>query len=42
VDIKVDLSATIQFVEGGPVMETLDEIKLKVAETLTAFKAEFK
>jgi hypothetical protein len=42
VDIKVDFSVTIQLVDGGPVIETLYEIKLKVAETLTAFKAEFK
>jgi hypothetical protein len=41
VDVKVNLSATIQFGDGTPVIETLEIIKLKVTETLIAFKGEF-
>ncbi|SRR6266498_1190510 len=41
VDMKFDHAVTVQFREGMPVMETLEEIKLQVADTLTAFKPEF-
>ena len=40
VDVKVDFNCTV-LVNGAPVMETLELIKLKVAEALTAFATEF-
>jgi hypothetical protein len=41
VDVNVDFDTTVSFEDGSPVMETLEEIKLGVAETLAAFKPEF-
>lgn len=40
-DVKLGYAATIRFADGLLVAETLEIIKLKVAETLAAFKAEF-
>jgi hypothetical protein len=40
--VKLDYTASVRFPDGPLVTETLEVIKLKVAETLTAFKAEFK
>jgi hypothetical protein len=39
--VKLDFTCTVRFVDGSPVMETLELIKLKVSETLTAFAMEF-
>jgi hypothetical protein len=41
-NVKLDYTATIRFPDGPPVAETLEVIKLKVAETVTAFEAELK
>jgi hypothetical protein len=40
-DVKVDFACRIHFTDGTPIVETLEEVKLKVAETLTAFRPEF-
>jgi len=42
VHVKLHLAMEVQFSDGTPVVETLEIIKLKVAETLEAFKPEFK
>jgi len=42
VDVKVHFTGKIQFSDGTPVIETLEIVKLQVAETLEAFKLEFK
>lgn len=41
VDVKLDLTCSVEFDDGTPVMQTLEIIKLGVAETLEAFKPEF-
>jgi hypothetical protein len=41
VDVKLGLTVTINLDDGTPVTDALEVIKLKVAETLTAFKSEF-
>jgi hypothetical protein len=41
VDVKVYVTSRIQFADGAPIIETLDVVKLKVSETLQAFKAKF-
>lgn len=40
-DVKVHFTGRIQFADGAPIIETLELIKVKVADTLTAFKGEF-
>jgi hypothetical protein len=40
-DVKVDFTCSVQFADGPPVIETLELIKLRIFETLTAFKTEF-
>jgi hypothetical protein len=41
VDVKVDFQTLISFDDGMPLMETLEEIKSGVADTLTNFKPVF-
>jgi hypothetical protein len=41
VDVRLGLTSTITLDDGTPVANALEKIKLKVAETLTAFKPEF-
>jgi hypothetical protein len=41
-DVKVDFTGHILFVDGMPIVETLEVVKLGVAETLEEFKSEFK
>jgi len=41
VKVKVHLAASIAFADGTPVIETLEEIKSEVANTLQHFKPEF-
>ena len=40
-DVKVDFAGEILFVDGSPIVETLEIVKLGVAETLEAFKPDF-
>jgi hypothetical protein len=42
VNVKLHLTTVIKLTDGTPVMEALEVVKLKVAETLDAFKPEFK
>jgi len=42
VDVKVYFTANVQFPDGAPIIETIEIVKLKVAETLEAFQSEFK
>lgn len=42
VDVKLNLASEIQLSDGTPIIETLEIIKLKVSETLDAFKPEFR
>ena len=42
VDVKVEFTSEILFPDGTPIIQTLEVVKLKVAETLDAFKSEFK
>jgi len=39
--VKALLTTSIQLRDGTPIIETLEKVKLKVAETLEAFKPEF-
>jgi hypothetical protein len=39
--VKAMLSTTIQFADGTPVIETLEEIKSQVAHVLETFKPDF-
>lgn len=41
VDVKSDVSVYIAFSDGTPVIDTLKQLKLEVAQTLDAFKSEF-
>jgi hypothetical protein len=41
VDVKVYVTSAVQFADGTPIIETLEEIKREVANTLVAFKPEF-
>ena len=41
VEVKVDISAQVTLEDGAPIVETLQVLKLRVAETLDAFKPEF-
>jgi hypothetical protein len=41
-DMKLDYTATIRFRDGPLIVESLEEIKSEVANTLTLFKAQFK
>jgi len=41
VKVKVHLATSIAFADGTPVIETLDEIKSEIANTLRYFKPEF-
>ena len=41
VDVKIYFTATISFADGTPLIETLEIIKLNVADTLAQFKSEF-
>jgi hypothetical protein len=41
IDVKLDFTHVVHFVDGPPVVETLDPIKFKVFEALTAFGSEF-
>ncbi|MFZ2005798.1 MAG: hypothetical protein WAV02_11975 [Stellaceae bacterium] len=41
VDVKVYVTSAVQFADGTPIAQTLEQIKLGVVETLTAFKPEF-
>ena len=40
-DVKLDVDTIIAFDGGTPIIETLDKIKLGVANALHAFKPEF-
>jgi hypothetical protein len=40
--VKLRLTTQIQLRDGTPVIETLEIVKLKISETLDAFKPEFK
>jgi hypothetical protein len=40
--VKLDLTTEVQLSDGTPVIETLELVKLKISETLDAFKPEFK
>jgi hypothetical protein len=40
-DVKVDFTSRIFFADGTPIVETLEKVKLQVADTLAAFQAEF-
>jgi hypothetical protein len=40
-DVKLDIDTIISFDDGTPIVETLDKIKLGVANTLKAFQPEF-
>jgi hypothetical protein len=40
--VQTNLTLEIQFSDGTPVIHTLEEIKVRVAATLEAFKADFK
>jgi hypothetical protein len=40
--VKLHLTTQVQLRDGTPVIETLDIVKLKISETLDAFKPEFK
>jgi hypothetical protein len=39
-DVKLDFTCAVHFNDGPPVVETLELVKLKVSETLTAFQTE--
>jgi hypothetical protein len=41
VDVKVHIAGQIAFPDGAPVRETIEEIKMEVANTLVAFKPDF-
>jgi hypothetical protein len=41
VDVKVHVRVTIEFADGTPIMETLNEIQNGVTATLFSFKSEF-
>jgi hypothetical protein len=41
VDVKLHFTATVELTDGPPIIEALEIVKLKVAETLEAFKPEF-
>jgi hypothetical protein len=41
IDVKLDFTCALHFVDGPPVVETLELIQLKVSEVLTAFEPEF-
>ena len=41
-DVKGDVSVSVTLSDGTPIVETLEQIMLKVSETLDAFKPEFK
>jgi hypothetical protein len=40
--VKLHLTPEVQLPDGTPVIETLGIVKLKISETLDAFKPEFK
>ena len=40
--MKVYFTANVQFPDGARIIETIETVKLKVAETLDAFQSEFK
>jgi hypothetical protein len=40
-DVKIEFAAEITFVDGTPIVETLEVVKLFVSETLEAFESEF-
>jgi hypothetical protein len=42
IDVKLHFTCTVHFVDGPPVVETLELIQLKVSEALTAFEPEFR
>jgi hypothetical protein len=42
VDVKVEFTSEILFPDGTPIIQMLEVIKAQVANTLEAFKAEFK
>jgi hypothetical protein len=37
-DVKVDFASRIFFADGTPIVETLEKVKLQVADTLAAFQ----
>jgi hypothetical protein len=41
VDVKVYVTSTVQFADGVPIIETLEEVKREVANTLILLKPEF-
>jgi hypothetical protein len=40
-DVKINFTARITFADETPIVETLEVVKLFVAETLEAFKSVF-
>jgi hypothetical protein len=40
--VKLHLTPEVQLPDGTPVIKTLEIVKLKISETLDAFKPEFK
>jgi hypothetical protein len=41
VEMKVHMTGSVAFSDGTPIVETLEEVKLKIADTLNAFKPDF-
>jgi hypothetical protein len=41
VDVKIHFAGNIQLADGTPIIETLEEIKSQIANTLAAFKPDF-